>query len=228
MPRRNAFQDLSFESANIGQSPPGGVIPTLEAMPGWTTNNFDAGYVAYDDLAVGSLCISIHDGKGGSVPWDFNPLQGSYSVMLQDGSATWGNTWNASISQVGDVPAYARSLMFMTDTPAYLNDLVVSLNGTVIPMQVYSVGGTINSGYMFGPVETLAGDISAFAGSTNVELQFEELDNNPLDLANTPYVNLDAITFSPTVVPEPSSLALLAIGLLSLAGYCWRRRNRPT
>jgi hypothetical protein len=27
-------------------------------------------------------------------------------------------------------------------------------------------------------------------------------------------------------VPEPSSLVLVAIGILSLAGYCWRRRNR--
>ena len=80
---------------------------------------------------------------------------------------------------------------------------------------------------MFGPVETLAGNISAFAGSTNVELQFEELANDPSNPFQ-PYVNLDAITFSTTIVPEPSSLVLLAVGILSLAGYCWRRPSRAT
>ena len=94
-------------------------------------------------------------------------------------------------------------------------------------MHLYSVGGTVNSGYMFGPVETWIGDISAFTGSANVELQFEKLvHNDPSD--NSGYVNLDAITFSPIVVPEPSSLVLLAVVLLPLAGYCWRRRNRAT
>jgi hypothetical protein len=36
-------------------------------------------------------------------------------------------------------------------------------------------------------------------------------------------VDLDAIQFSS--VPEPSALVLLAIGILSLAGYCWPRRS---
>ena len=147
--RAAAFQNLGFESAVI--NPPlidGWLVPASQALPNWTSDNwynYQAGYetVGYDTIAISSRCISVHDGTSGNVG-DFNPLQGKYSVMLQDGTYIVGdpvNTWDAIISQVGDVPSYARSLMLKTDTPAYLNDLVVSLNGTVIPMQVYSVGG---------------------------------------------------------------------------------------
>jgi hypothetical protein len=87
--------------------------------------------------------------------------------------------------------------------------LVTSLNGTVIPMSLYSVGPIIN----FGPVETFIGDIQPFAGQQNVELRF------------TGSGVLDAIQF---VAPEPSTLLLLCVGAGSLCSYvCRHRRTNP-
>jgi hypothetical protein len=39
-------------------------------------------------------------------------------------------------------------------------------------------------------------------------------------------MSLDSIAFSSDPAPEPSSLAILGIGLLSLVGYYWHRRAR--
>jgi hypothetical protein len=34
------------------------------------------------------------------------------------------------------------------------------------------------------------------------------------------------VSFTATLIPEPSSMALLAVGAIGLIGYCWRRRRR--
>jgi hypothetical protein len=208
-----AFQNLDFESAIIG-TPVNHELPASQAVPNWTTSHWHSGYVCYDDLSVGSTVVSLQDGLNpyhwGSV-W-MNPLQGSCSVLLQSGYN--GPPEDAWISQTGDVPPDARSLMFNSD---YISggSLVVSMNGTPISMSVYSVGPIVNSN--FGPVKTYIGDISAFSGRQNVALRFEAVPFDP------PYCNadLDAIQFSSISTPEPSSLVLLAVGIVSLAGYFW-------
>jgi hypothetical protein len=211
------FQNLDFESAfesSVVPSTPT-LVPASEALPDWTNNNYDPGYVFYDSMSLGSVAITIHDGLhiGGG---DFYPIQGQYTVLLQ---GQWGGTPAAYISQVGVIPATANSLLFMSDLDG--NDLTVSLNGTVIPMSVYSVGSTVNPNY--GPIITYIGDIRAFSGQQNVTMQFTTTTNN---LDN--FADLDNIQFSATVVPEPSSLMLVAIGLLLLAGYSCHRRNDAT
>jgi hypothetical protein len=99
--------------------------------------------------------------------------------------------------------------MFLSDSvpPTLL------LNGTVIPTSVYSVGDTVNPGA--GPVDTYIGDIRAFAGQHSVELRFE---------SNSGWNTLDGIRFSTTVVPEPSTLALLTIAALVALAPLARRR----
>ena len=199
-----------------------------QALPYWTTDNYWPGYVVYDTLSLGSVAVSIQDGLGRNGTKPMSPLQGQYSVFLQAGAGgpLADQPASAFISQIGDVPTDAHSVMFTTDLTVDLNRLVVSLNGTAIPMQLFSTGDTVNPGW--GPMETFIGDISAFAGQDNVEFRFTQT----FDPAN-PYggsaIDLDAIQFSPTIAPEPSTLALLTIAaLVALAPLARRRVVRPT
>ena len=199
----SAFQNLNFESAAVG-TPLSNELPTPQAMPGWATDNSDSGYVAYDDVSTGGTGVSIQDGLS---PWGFvvmHPIQGSYSALLATGDYGSPYAW---ISQTGDIPSNANSLMFSTEFGGTLG-MTVSLNGTVIPLSLYSVGPVVNS--LWGPVDTYIGDIRQFTGQQNVALQFT--GSGPLD----------AIQFSPLIVPEPSMLVLLGTSVLLLLGCCWR------
>jgi hypothetical protein len=83
--------------------------------------------------------------------------------------------------------------------------LAVTLNGAPISIFVLSSSGGIM---------TLGGDVSAFSGTT-VELAFTASSLSDFFL--------DSIAFSPIAVPEPSTLSLVALGLLGLGWH--RRRN---
>ncbi len=198
------FQNLDFESAVIGV-PVNYELPATQAMPGWTTNNFDSGYIGYDALPLDSVGVSIMDALAPYPGWPriMYPLQGSYSAWLHNGSGPDGVEVQAWISQTGDIPSTANSLRFTTEQ--YFDDLTVSLNGIEIPMSLYSSSPEINQNH--GAVETFIGDIRQFTGQSNVELCI------------TGDGTLDNIKFSPLVVPEPSTLALIVIGVLSAPLY---------
>ena len=220
------FRNLDFESAVIGV-PVGFQLPASQALPDWTTDSFDAasGYTTYDMETAGSTAVSVQDGLTPYPPPGGNPvmypLQGRYSIMLQNGTLDGFSPQNAWISQTGDLPSSACSIMFSTDWMSGAN-LVVSLNGITIPTSLYSVGPVVNANY--GPVQTYIGDVSGFAGQQDVMLQFETLSTG------SPYAgmaDLDGIQFATIIVPEPSSLILIVAGLLSLAGYHRQRGVAP-
>jgi hypothetical protein len=212
------FRNLDIESADIGNSPFGEML-AAQALPYWSNNNFKTGFVLYDTPAISSVAISIHDKMSMSI----KPLQGNYSVLLQDGDNEQLGISNAFISQIGDVPLDARSLMFSTDMATYVNHLRVSLNGETLPFTLYAVGDTINP--QWGPVKTYACDASRFAGLQGADLRFSLSSRYPPNTIYFDAIDLDAITFSSVVVPEPSSLVILAFGLFALAAYSWQRRN---
>jgi hypothetical protein len=217
------FQNLGFEMAKVGSASPGSLLSVGDALPYWTCNNFSPGTVLYDSTTLDAYSISLHDGKGGSF-FDFKPLTGRYSVMLQDGFADVGYTSiGAYISQVGDVPSDARSIMFSSDCFYTFDRFEVSLNGTPIPMQLYAVENTVNPS--FGPIETFIGDISAYAGVTDVELRFTKLVQDPSSPGSHGRIDFDSIEFSPTIVPEPSTLALLTVAALASSACVFRRRR---
>jgi hypothetical protein len=49
--------------------------------------------------------------------------------------------------------------------------------------------------------------------------------NNPPSFGGDFAINTLQLVTAPTAVPEPASLALLGLGVASLAGYAWRRRR---
>ncbi len=175
----------------------------------------------YDGLTLDIPSVSIHDGLDAN---GLKPLQGNYSVVLQDG---WGSpgVYDAWISQAGDVPGDANSLVLSTDISPeqWAGRFTVSLNATAVPMYLYSAGAADANGRT---VDTYIGDVRAFSGETNVVLKLDKLVQDPSNPTG-PHglITLDAIQFSTIIVPEPSALVLLGVAILSLAGYRWRLRR---
>ena len=91
---------------------------------------------------------------------------------------------------------------------------MVTLNGTPISLILLS---TDPNG-----IVTVAGDVSAFAGTT-AELKFLAagiFNQGPTTLS------LDNISFSPLPAPEPGTLTLAGTAVAGLLGYRWRARRR--
>jgi len=202
------FQNLGFESAT--GTPVGYQWLASAALPGWTSNGVHGGYLIYDTVSAGSVYTSIQDAAG-----YLKPLVGNYSIILQEGAGSETRDEDDYISQTGDVPTYAKSLMFRSDWLTSPDRLQVSLGGVAIPFTLYSVGGTVNPSC--GPVKTYACDISAFTSETDVDLRFTATGRDSM-------VDLDAITFSSIIVPEPSSLLFLTVAALGTSAYIFHRR----
>jgi hypothetical protein len=140
-------------------------------------------------------------------------IEGQYTVLLQQ---------YASIAQVGQVPLNAQSIRFLAATNGPLTVSLANVNIDLISFSVTNQAFTpLGFPLPNGPYRLYVGDVSAFAGQT-VELKFTSLRLS----ANEPdrSLTLDAITFSPEAVPEPSSLSLLAISsaLVILRKMCRR------
>lgn len=90
----------------------------------------------------------------------------------------------AALSQTGTVPAGTNSINFLSQSGQVP---LVSLGGT--PITIFDLGGG-----------RYGGTVTSFAGQ-NVTLSFQP----------SVFGIFDDIAFSPQVVPEPSSLALLAV-----------------
>jgi hypothetical protein len=206
------FVNLNFESANVsGYSPDSSDVPTTSALPGWTayysnssvTNT--ANQVWYDGISLGGAIISVIDTNAPS----FSPLQGKYSAFLF-GGGTSGNLLSASISQTGVVPAGTESLLF--DAYVFGASFTVTLGGQTINMTPLQ---TFSNYTLYG------GNIPSDLAGISEALTFTE----PPAVSSQPSMfELDNIQFSPSSVPEPSTLALAAVGGLFLA-WQWKRRD---
>lgn len=124
-------------------------------------------------------------------------ISGAFSVLLRG---------NGSISQTGLIPGDAESLIFKGRWTS-LTPLEISLGGQSLSYIAISSGADYT---LYGA------EISAFSGET-VRLDF---------LATTPsFYLIDDIQFSPQVIPEPSSLAVLVSGGIIAANRFVRRRK---
>ena len=196
------FVNLDFESATIVVDPTSPYYPYVvfasNAIPGWTgyINASPRDRVLYNAESLGGPSISLES----SLSPAYVPIQGSFSVYLKSSSDAGGTS--AAISQTGQVPNDARSILFLR-TPD--SGFGVSFGGQPISLVPFGTSGN----YII-----MAGDISRFAGQTG-QLLFA---GGGL---------FDDIQFSNQAVPEPSVLGLSVIGGLLLAWRRWRNFSRP-
>ena len=204
------FVNLDFEDATIAPTPVGGATypaDPAQCFPGWTIGNAYGSYLAvsYNDLSLGSPAISL---MGPDFPnfAGYAPLEGSYSVLLQYFGLAAGPP---TLSQTGLVPNDAQSISLLVppgENSVYPAYMVVTLNGINIPLVPIADG-------------RVAGNVSAFAGSVS-QLTLSTVNVNP---NSSVWLYFDDIQFSSSSVPEPSQLALTALGAV-LLGFR-RRRN---
>lgn len=188
------FINLDFEQATIAPTPAGqfgsaSADPTL-AFPGWTMGpggTTSPNYTLYNNLTLGSVA-QVLVGPDYPNAIGYNPLQGSYSALLQFGPSTAFGT--PALIQTGLVPAGTRSITFLVS--ATQNDARVTLDGVEIPL--IAIGGS-----------RLAGDVTAFAGR-QAELMFSTTSYNGS------WLYFDDIVFSSVPVPEPLPFTLLVLG----------------
>ena len=204
------FVNLNFEQATIIPASTNPelqfYIATTNALPGWTVlyGANQQSLITFNAPALGTTWVYLWATNG-------EQLSGNYSVLLQGG----GTASAASISQTGLVPANAESLLFIgvgSASDPNASALQLSLGGQDLSFVVIS--NELNY--------TLYGaDVSAFAG------QMEALTFSALEVS-TGYNdwNIDNIQFSTQPVPEPSELALVALGALFLGFRRWRNSSR--
>jgi hypothetical protein len=201
---QGTFQDLNFEDANI--VPISGepfAVTVANALPGWTVDygSVQQTQIFYNDPAVGSTQVTLY--AEGYPGFPGTVLDGTFSLLLQGGEVN-GVPASASISQLGQIPFGTQSLLFE------------NYAGSLQPPEVF-IGNDELSLFPVGsgPNYTLyGGNIFAWAGQTE-QLTFTSPAGN---------FTIDDISFSTSVVPEPSPLALTAIGGLLFALY---RRFAP-
>jgi hypothetical protein len=194
------FENLDFEDTTVAPTPVdgyGGSVDPAIAFPGWTVGGSDT-YVLYNNLTLGSPAVDL---MGPNFPnaVGYTPLQGSYSALIYYDNPSIVPI--PTLSQTGLVPANAQSISFLLGLGR--GDPAVSLNGVNIPLVSIS-GGRV------------AGNISAFAGSV-VQLTFTTSN----DIQGDNFMYFDDIQFSSSSVPEPSGLALTALGALLLGFRRW-------
>ena len=136
------------------------------------------------------------------------PLEGNSSIILQSGSHDSDSS--TLIRQVGDIPKDARSIRFLANADVSasrsFSNLQLSADGqrlSIVELSERDANGTL----------TLGADVSSIAGQS-VEIQFESLFRLSDRIESNVYI--DAIEYSPIPIPEPSSAALTALGLLGL------------
>ena len=194
------FVNLDFEQAVV---PPGTgpAVAASTAFPGWTPRiaSLVQSEVYYNYPGIGEGCVVLYDQplSIGGLP----VLEGHFSVALISGGATE----EASLSQRGEIPVDARSLLFLGPPrpPA-----VVAIDGNVLDL--VSLPNEESSLPLWGA------DITRFAGS-NVDLRLSSVHPPNGNIAG-----IDSLRFSTQPVPEPALPGLLTFA----AVWAWTHRAR--
>lgn len=211
------FANLNFESTVIVHDPSGGYTGSSfasQAIPGWTAyiSGVPQTDIIYNDVPLSAPWVTL---QGTNNILGLPAIQGKYFVML------WGEfnpnppgnpafeTNSAAIGQTAQIPLSALSLTFW----GAMGGMQVTFNGQ--PIDFLVTGGTAN-------YNIYAADISAYAGQTGQLLFTDPYYGNTFGGPSS----IDNLQFSSTAVPEPSALALGALGALLLGIRRWRNSSR--
>lgn len=190
------FVNLNFENANLSNdAPPFGFLPWSEAVPGW--NHGDG--ASTDTVYHGNVHVGISpwyllvDGQSTIDDWlGFTSLDGRFAIAMKNGNASSldpQSPWvNSFLSQNGMIPIGTQSLTLFAS-----GSLGIQWNGN--SLDVVALGGNL-----------YGADVSALAGTTG-ELKVVNLGTDQLDI-----LTIDNIQFSSSVVPEPTTIAMIACG----------------
>ena len=174
-------------------------VNASSAIPGWTAylDGNPQSVIGYDTVSLGGSAVFLEDANApsGGGP---SPIQGNYSVFVQGPEP--GLETSAAIGQTGTIPTTAQSLTFIGNL---FGSLQLTFNGQNISFSAIGNGANFT---IYGA------DIATYAGQTGQLLFTSPVNSNAL---------LDDIQFSPSSVPEPSELALGALGALLLGFRRW-------
>jgi hypothetical protein len=188
------FVNFDFESANLTGYSPGNIVPASNAFPGWTVN---AAYIPYDDISLSGESISIIDTNS---PNFTTSIQGKYYALFEAGNSP-SSSETISLGQSGTIPDGTESMTFWGN----IGGLQITFAGQSVAFS--EIGSTAN-------YNIYGANISQFAGDSGQLLfSLPAYDGSAA---------LDNIQFSTSPIPEPSTLALFALGGVFLV---WRNRR---
>jgi len=211
-----SFTDLNFEKANPVSAGNLGYpfeVTAASAVPDWTvyigtTPQTD---VFLNTFTYGNASVDLI-GPGYQTGLDYGPIDGKYSMVLIAGAdPSTESLVSASIAQYGTVPSGTQSLQFLAqENPS--TEFSVSFDGN--NLTPVALGSGPNDSTLYGV------NISSYAGDPGT-LEFSALFVTP----GQSVLGLDDIAFSPNAVPEPSIVALTAMGGLLFGARKWLARR---
>jgi|ERR1035438_1769374 hypothetical protein len=184
--------------------------PASTAAPtGWTTWNTDTG---------GQGAYENHEVLTSSLGGNAGIYDGTYQMTL--GNYITGSTWEGVYQVVPGTAGLTYNLSFQAGAQAwwwpngYANLDFLDASGTQLGQEQVITTASI-TGYDIGVVyQNFSESAVAPVGTTQVKVELEEYGGGSAWFDNAVL----------TVVPEPSTLAMLAVGSMGILG--WRRISR--
>jgi len=183
---------------------------------------YNQGCAYNHDLGIPGWSVTNGGSFQPSVVTQTSPLNG-YFFSIPDGSLV-GYTNGGTISQTLAATALSNNTYTMS---VFVGDRLDGFGGTyTLSLETIIAGGTVT-----GTICSLSGNTSNIQPGTWVD---ESCTGTPTSSGNLylffqstgQQLDVDNVSVNYTAVPEPSSVLLLAIGVLAvLAGFLFSRRN---
>ena len=148
----------------------------------------------------------------------------------------WGTnifSWNGVSGIIADRFLFLAGV-YLTDAQPVSGNEPPTLNFGTIGTDFSDLSPVVNQSFFIGDGITSTGQVQQFLvpdGATRLYLGFMDSNNFGWPNGDVPYAYWDnsgtlTATFDVYSTPEPSTIVLLGMGAVALAGYAWRRRRK--